>query len=1598
MVGHSSGEIAAAFAVGAISRESAWKLAYHRGVLSAKLSRSKGQTTQGMLSAGLAPQQALAYIAQVDKLGTSTSGSLTIACFNSPRNVTVRGCLEKIEALTRILDAENVLARKLLVKNAYHSRYMESIADEYRQLISDIQPGVDYVDKGIIFYSSLTGSRVINEGLRNPDYWVNNLVCPVKFLDAVTCMLAPDSTKIKNGDLKHTPVTHILEFGPHSALRGLIRNTAKLAPGSRNISYESVLQRGYEAIQTCLNSVAWLWCHGYDVDVSCINLAGATVTPILLTDLPSYQFNHSKRYWKDNRVSVGYRFRKTHRLELLGAPVPDWNKSNVIWRNWIRVSENPWIKDHKITGSTLYPAAGMLVMAIEACRQLADPNKTLKAFRLRESAFHLALRIPLNANGIETHFYLRPYAESTANTSSTWNEFQLCSNEEGEWREHCRGLVQIEYEDAYNPVDGGLEDRLFAEGCKRAVADADETCDKDISNTHLYALLQGAGYDFGPTFQNLSDTRIDHDRKVFTTVRAPDIGSRMPYGYVQPHLIHPTTLDAILQSIIVSLTRGGSEAREAMVPTSIKELWVAANQAASHKVHRLCANGNFLGFRQAEGSVTSVDVSGKPLVVLEGFMATPVGSRDSEGDRDGSRHSFFNIDWKPDPSFLERDTAASALPVPKYLLEYDPTEAVADMEIAAYIFMKRYMDRKQHSRENMPRHHQNYLEWMQLQLDRYERGEMVHAKLDWNKLARDDAYFSELLQGLESSAPEAKLYVALGKALPQILAGDVDPLNILFHDTLAEDAYRYGTGCELGCARAAEYIGTLAHKNPGMKILEIGAGTGAAATGIIDRLTRNGKHKFGTPHFEKYDFTDISSFFEAARDNFQSLADRMTFQTLNIENDPTVQGFNEGEYDVIVAASVIHATQNIKRTLLNVKKLLKPGGKLVIMEVTNPTLLRIGLSFGLLESWWCSEEPYRSQSPLLCSSDWSLHLQRSGFSGVDLAFDDFEETANKTNTVMVTTAVASIDTPPSAKTSLLIVCDEQSPLQVDLACMLAQGISTSTGIAYDIVMLSKLGSTSFEKKICIFLPELENSFLGPIDECGFKGLKKMMLSLSGIMWLTQGGGPKPRNPSAEVVTGFARTLRGENPALKFITLCVDTVGSVEAVHQTIRRVFDKIFIKADQDVFDNSFFEADYMNLAIQTKMTQQPVAQPGKFYGDDKRPLKLHVGSPGLLDTFKFDDDPTYDEPLLEDQVEVQIKAFGLNFRDVMIAVGQIVGNDLGVEASGIVTRTAPGTGFEVGDRVCGFPYEAMKTFARAKKLLVKMPENLTWSAAVSVPVVFSTAYLALYNIADIQKGETVLIHAAAGGVGQACIQLAQLRGAEVYATVGSIDKRDLLENVYGIPRDHIFSSRDLSFAAGIKRMTKGRGVDVAVNSLSGAALRATWDCIAPFGRFVEIGKADIHSSARLSMENFKGNVRFEFLDLSYMRDNDWQSLLRTLTDVMRLLKEGQIRELSPVQVYPLSEIEDAFRYMQGGTHSGKIVIEPQPDDIVPVSTKKYLLKYYFCIVMYNKTNNVGPRLCLVESQRTILTLMPHMSSQGALEVLAAVWHDGWRAGVREI
>jgi zearalenone synthase (highly reducing iterative type I polyketide synthase) len=276
----------------------------------------------------------------------------------------------------------------------------------------------------------------------------------------------------------------------------------------------------------------------------------------------------------------------------------------------------------------------------------------------------------------------------------------------------------------------------------------------------------------------------------------------------------------------------------------------------------------------------------------------------------------------------------------------------------------------------------------------------------------------------------------------------------------------------------------------------------------------------------------------------------------------------------------------------------------------------------------------------------------------------------------------------------------------------------------------------------------------------------------------------------------------------------------------------------------------------------------------------------------------------------------------------------ELGFDAAGIVRRVGPAVSkFGIGDRVVMFSPGAHRTIHRAKAdFCQSIPDGLTLEEAATIPLVHGTAWYALVPLARARGGQSILIHAAAGGVGQAAIQIAQHLGMEIFATVGSDVKRSLLRERYGIPDNQIFGSRGLAFADEVRRATSGRGVDVILNSLSGEALRQTWQCIAPSGCFIEIGARDILANARLDMAPFLRGATFTSFDLKRVAQESAEVMADIMQGVFDLQRKGITKPVTPIITFPAGEVENAFRLMQTGKHVGKIVLSFADDQIIPV------------------------------------------------------------------
>ncbi|KAJ5833847.1 hypothetical protein N7474_002158 [Penicillium riverlandense] len=513
-------------------------------------------------------------------------------------------------------------------------------------------------------------------------------------------------------------------------------------------------------------------------------------------------------------------------------------------------------------------------------------------------------------------------------------------------------------------------------------------------------------------------------------------------------------------------------------------------------------------------------------------------------------------------------------------------------------------------------------------------------------------------------------------------------------------------------------------------------------------------------------------------------------------------------------------------------------------------------------------------------------------------------------------------------------------------------------------LICSLDEIDSSKKHVVVLQTGGASSLRTLTTESFASVQKALLAADNVLWVYRND-----MPDAQMIVGLARTLRSE-ALLKVATLGLDGQDLLRPAEPLLAAIHalwpcdgaqpcedfefrakgsELLVPRVMNDDAINSFVHNETHDLTI----SSQPFSQPGRHF-------KLQIGSPGALDTLYFvDDEPG---PLGADDVEIEVRATGTNFKDIVVSMGQLSQPYIGIECSGVISSVGSNVkDLQIGQRVMAMPLGGYSTYARCKGTSVApIPDSMSFEVAATVPVVFCTAYYALFDLGQLQAGERVLIHAGAGGVGQAAIMLAKMAGADIFVTVGSLEKKQFLMTKYSIPEDRIFYSRDVSFGRGIKRATNNQGVDVVLNSLAGDLLRETWECLAPFGRFVEIGKADITKNTRLDMLPFEYNVTFSSVDLTKVAQYRPKLMKRLLHDVCRLMDQDQasIKPISPITTYRISELEAAFRTLQTGKNMGKLVVVPHEDDYVKAvapKTSPNLLRADASYILIGGTGGLG-------------------------------------------
>ncbi|KAL9020487.1 MAG: hypothetical protein Q9185_002260 [Variospora sp. 1 TL-2023] len=870
VIGHSSGEIAAAFCSGAISDVHALRIAYLRGLATSRRV-CDGEGGEAMMAVGLSD-----------------------ANIQDPRNTTLSGTKSQLVALQQKLILDGIFARLLPVNCAYHSKSMTSVGIDYLQLLQSC-PSSPAGSMKSTMISSVSGRSISADELRSEEYWVRNLMSPVRFAAALQQLF--ESVPNTNAPAQESSITpdFLVEIGPSATLRTSIRETLADLGKANDIGYGSILVKGSPAVETAMHLAGSLHSRGCPVNLLNVNCLGQASQPRMLIDLPGYPFDHSQRYWIESRLSKNFRFRQ-HEHELLGNAVTDWNPLDARWRKIFKSSENEWMADHKVNGSILLPAAAFMAMAIEAAKRLIHPDQEVLAYRIQNATFTTAIVLSPDEDGTEVEMRLgQDYGYVEESRQSLRRIFQLFVLAGQEWSECSHGTVILDYQTRAQPLGAEMSVQE-KEVCDSFIA----KCTKYLHSQHLYPSLRSAGMQYGPTFQTLTSVAVSDRGGEATGVVRPKVRGAS--------ILHPTMLDGIFQLMFPALQGKSELLSSAMLPTRVDNLWISAQGAADTSEElavQAHAHGLVHGFRHAEFSMVGRELhSGATVISTTGFRAvfmtdTPQGYRPH-----ASKKLCYNVDWRPAISQLDNPAISALCRTP---VKATQDRASKDfLRLAAGVFItKALRDERSHQVPLKSLWHQKYTAWMHHALAVLHADNPTYSGLRWVDILTRHELQDQILSELkENVSPICPLYVKIGSRLPDILAGRLDALTYLFDDEQLTRFYANHLRDHI-TSKMSAYVDLSTHQNPNIRILEVGAGTGGMTKAVLKHLFQGGASETGTPRFANYTYTDISaSFVESFQNIFKGNEHRAVFRTLDVEKDPAAQGIECGSYDLVLACNV----------------------------------------------------------------------------------------------------------------------------------------------------------------------------------------------------------------------------------------------------------------------------------------------------------------------------------------------------------------------------------------------------------------------------------------------------------------------------------------------------------------------------------------------------------------------------------------------------------------------------------------------------------------------------------------------------------------------
>lgn len=1517
VIGHSVGEVAAAWACGALTLADATLVIYQRSRLQG-LTRGTGQMSAVGISAAAVSEL-------IEELGLEDQ--LVIAGENSSKGATLAGPAAALDRLEAVLNERQLFVRRLGLDYAFHSPSMNPIHQPVLDALAAVRPQATRVP----FYSTVTGGELAGERL-DAEYWWHNIRHPVLFQGAAESMVARG-------------INVFVEIGPHPILRSYVNDAlgsqectgVVVATLLRNNAHLDLIDRTLAKLLIAGAQPAWE--HFFPV-------AGQAIR------LPNYAWQR-ERHWHALTPESGGTLQRERVHPLLGYAVPQLTAT---WENRLDTALFPTLADHKVGEAVLFPGAGFTELALAAALRY-QPGEFVD---IEELEIHAPLILSAEqSKKVRVHI---DQADGALSISSRTN------GESDAWAQHVVARLPGE-------ARGVMLDVCAPPLPARGV---------DFSGAQHLQLTTAVGLNYGPAYQAVQEGwRLDDG--VLARLHVPAAIAAEVAGL---HL-HPALLDSAFQ-LITQLLAHDPARRSGLAFIPVKFGRVAFSTQAGVPVlaqvrlvkaseHSLLAD--FALFDAAGKAVVYIkdarfrgvrlqrDRSGDIKQVTSVAVASPVQWQASEALRDGATDAAGSA-LQPLLQQALGELAGDAL-VQRYVDEVEPlldslcSRLVAEMvaEMAAAQSGELTETHVASWPEDAQRYTRRLLEQGvdDASLQRTAQGWQLSAALD-EFSARD--IWQELLRSYPEHFQIIHSVGRIGSHLAALCRGELTLAELLPRETCAAALARVALGAAPYHAMVGALQGHIAQRlaaMPGgqrLRILELGQGGRPLATSLLAQLD-----------FDRVDYLycaaelDAIELLQAEHPDLQAL----TLSDARQQPSDALHGF-----DLVLVPTDLAPLAGLAEGLQFAAARLR--GAAQVMLLAQQPARWADFVFAAQPTWWLTQQRQGNQTAQQRPGFWQQELQRLGLAcqaPVELT-PGHGAGAYWLLATAATLAAHSQPMPQPAPCEWLLVVDQpQGALTQGLIshltaagqrvrCVVAEqtedhivahatAYASQLGDAHNVVVLAGLDDPAgldAQSARCMLAARWSQA-------CEARGA-------STRLWLLTRGAASHLRPVAgdniadAALWGFGRTLANESTvcAIRLLDL-PDILGSdARSIHAHSIHVNStdahSTHGNSGADTVSITAVTAALLANDAETEMALDAHGQrfvPRLRLLDPNAPasapqlsspqaaaaehnVRLGFDLPGQLRNLRWERRAA-PQPAA-DQLAVAVQATGLNFRDVMYALGLLSdeaiengfsGPTLGFEFAGVVTATGSAAhgDFCPGDRVVGFgPSSFSNALVTNANAVARIPAGMSFEAAATIPSTFFTVYYALHHLARLEPGEKVLIHGAAGGVGIAAIQIAKWCGAEIYATAGSDEKRDFLR-LMGV--EHVFDSRSLAYADQILAQTGGRGVDVVLNSLAGEAINRNFQVLKPFGRFLELGKRDFYQNTRIGLRPFRNNISYFGIDADQLMSERPDLTRRLFAQMMQLFEEGVLSPL-PYHEFDANEVVEAFRYMQQARQIGKVVV----------------------------------------------------------------------------